>query len=81
MKKALIIIGIIILALVVFLFSTGKINLKPAGKSADKAADEILKPVTEPIKAKETTQEKLKSIEQQLEEQNQKLLDDMDAYK
>jgi len=81
MKKFLLIFGIIVLALLIFLIYTKRINLQPAREAVDKVVDETLKPITEPIKIKQTTEEKMRQIEQQLEEQNQKLLDDMDTYK
>jgi len=80
MKKVLFIIGILVLCVFIFLIYTKRINLQPAREAVDKAVDETLKPITEPIKIKETTEEKMRQIEQQLEEQNQKLLDDMDKY-
>jgi len=80
MKKALFVIGILLLCFFIFLIYTKRINLQPAREAVDKAVDETLKPITEPIKIKETTEEKMRQIEQQLEEQNQKLLDDMDKY-
>ncbi len=80
MKKVLFIIGILVLCVFIFLIYTKRINLQPAREAVDKAVDETLKPITEPIKIKETTEEKMRQIEQELEEKNQKLLDDMDKY-
>jgi uncharacterized protein YoxC len=81
MKKFLIIIGIIVLCVLIFLISTKIISLKPARESVEETIDKVFEPIERPIKQKQTTEEKLKAVEKELQEKHDKLLEDTGRYK
>ena len=81
MIRFFIIASIVIFCVLVFLIATERIDLRKTRESVDEAVDKAFTVVEKPVKAKETTKEKLEQIEKQLEEQNKKLLEDVEKYK
>lgn len=81
MKKLSLLVFIIAVGAFVFLFATGRIDLKKAKQNIDKAVSKTLKPVTRPVEIKQKTHGKLDKMEEDWQDKHNEILDDVGRYK